>query len=149
MANDKFIEEYRSVLSGLHNDIPQSKKIRALMPILEKNIKNGIPRKNILEDLAKAGLKISPTNFRIYIYRWRKRLSANQSQAVTKQPVFNTQTPVTKQSKPDFKTSTNFVKGRPGRIETPADLRKIRDMEIDLDALRLEAEALKKIKDSK
>jgi len=41
-------------------------------------------------------------------------------------------------------TAQASVRGQPNRIENPADLRKIRSMEVDLDALRREGQAMRR-----
>lgn len=94
--------------------------------MIEAEFAAGVPHAAVLEDLAAAGLTVQRSTFAITLYRWRK---AQRSAA-------NPSTSTVKPSPPP--TALDAIQGRPRNIQTPGDLRKIRDMQIDLEALRRE-----------
>lgn len=129
------IARYRAVLESLDPRLRQAAKLRALYPLIEPQVAAGVPHAAIMEDLAAAGLPVRHNTYITTLRRWRRarRQAAEEaSQAVTI-PAPGT-TPPAKPSPPPL----DAIQGRPNRIQTPGDLRKIRDMRIDLDALRRE-----------
>lgn len=131
------IARYRAVLESLDPRLRQAAKLRALYPLIEPQVAAGVPHAAIMEDLAAAGLPVRHNTYITTLRRWRKarRLAAEEvSQAATTPTVEPDTTPVAKSTPPPL----DAIQGRPSRIQTPGDLRKIRDMRIDLDALRRE-----------
>ncbi|WP_368641649.1 hypothetical protein ABRZ03_03100 [Castellaniella ginsengisoli] len=130
------IARYRAVLESLDPRLRQAAKLRALYPLIEPQVAAGVPHAAIMEDLAAAGLPVRRNTYITTLRRWRKarRLAAEEtSQATTTLAVEPDTTPAAKPTPP-----LDAIQGRPSRIQTPGDLRKIRDMRIDLDALRRE-----------
>ena len=131
------IARYRAVLESLDPRLRQAAKLRALYPLIEPQVAAGVPHAAIMEDLAAAGLPVQRNTYITTLCRWRKarRLAAEEaSQATTTPAVEPDTTPDPKPTAPPL----DAIQGRPSRIQTPGDLRKIRDMRIDLDALRRE-----------
>ncbi|MCC2597332.1 hypothetical protein LKR43_13395 [Pusillimonas sp. MFBS29] len=126
MYSPQPVSRYRAVLSALDPRISLSAQLRALFPMIEAEFAAGVPHAAVLEDLAAAGLTVQRSTFAITLYRWRKaqRSAANPS-ASTVKPA----------SPP---AALDAIQGRPHNLQTPGDLRKIRDMQIDLEALRRE-----------
>src|SRR3546814_15909743 len=95
--------------------------------MIEAEFAAGVPHAAVLEDLAAAGLTVQRSTFAITLYRWRKaqRSAANPS-ASTVKPA----------SPP---AALDAIQGRPHNIQTPADLRKIRDIQIDLEEIGRES----------
>ncbi len=126
MYSPQPVSRYRAVLSALDPRISLSAQLRALFPMIEAEFAAGVPHAAVLEDLAAAGLTVQRSTFAITLYRWRK---AQRSAA-------NPSTSTVKPSPPP--AAIDAIQGRPRNIQTPGDLRKIRDMQIDLEALRRE-----------
>ncbi|MDN5842482.1 MAG: hypothetical protein L0H54_03430 [Alcaligenaceae bacterium] len=85
-----------------------------------------VPHAAVLDDLAAAGLTVQRSTFAITLYRWRKAQRTAASPASS-----------TVESSPP-PPALDAIQGRPRNIQTPGDLRKIRDMQVDLEALRRE-----------
>ncbi|CAM5220009.1 hypothetical protein CDEF62S_00544 [Castellaniella defragrans] len=134
------IARYRAVLETLDPRLRLAAKLRALFPLIEPQIAAGVPHAAVMEDLAQAGLPVHHSTYTTTLRRWRKaqRLQAAQTfpEAEPAAPSSPTLLP-TSPEKPAA-PPMDAIQGRPHRIETPADLRKIRDMRIDLEALRQE-----------
>ncbi|KAA0892483.1 hypothetical protein [Pusillimonas sp. ANT_WB101] len=127
MYSPQPVSRYRAVLSALDPRISLSAQLRALFPMIEAEFAAGVPHAAVLEDLAAAGLTVQRSTFAITLYRWRKaqRTAAASLPSSTMKP-----------SPPP--AALDAIQGRPRNIQTPGDLRKIRDMQIDLEALRRE-----------
>jgi len=134
------VARYRAALAALDPRISMAAQLRALFPLIEAELAMGVPHLAVLDDLAAAGLTVQRRTFAITLYRWRKARrtvsrkqwhAAYQSEDVTVEPV--RATAPTPQA-----PALDAIQGRPRNIQTPGDLRKIRDMRIDLDALRRE-----------
>ncbi|MBV6273751.1 hypothetical protein KVP09_12645 [Alcaligenaceae bacterium CGII-47] len=140
MKLDRYVAEFRATLDRTDPRASLSARLRPLLPRIHERINAGSPYSAVLDDLEGAGLVVKHRMLESALYRWRK---AQATPAVTSPaPVLHQ--PTTTKALPS--PETQAVTGRPDRIETPADLRKIRDMKIDLDALRREGEASRKLK---
>ena len=140
MELDRYVAEFQAALDRSDPRASLSARLRPLLPRIHERINAGSPYSAILDDLNGAGLAVKRRMLESALYRWRK---ARITQAATSPaPAPRRPTPTKAQPPPDKQAVT----GRPDRIETPADLRKIRDMKIDLDALRREGEASRKLK---
>lgn len=132
------INMYEQILSGIDPRVSVAAKLRALYPVIERNLAAGLSYQMILDDLKEVGLEIRHGVFRQMLFRVRKQNKAatpptNQPKK-TESPLLPASTP-TPSVKPE-QTPLPSVSTPPKRIESPADLRAIRDMEIDLNALR-------------
>ena len=144
------VAELKRLLSQTDERASLAARLRPLMPYLQTCVDTGLPYAALLDDLALAGLPIKPRLLERSLYRWRKarRLPSHQPE---KSPAY----PADEPGKPDDAvaethiTVDQAIQGRPRRIETPGDLRQIRDMHIDLEALRREGEALRKAQQHK
>ena len=116
----------RAALSALDPRISLAAQLRALFPMIEAELAAGVPHAAVLDDLAAAGLTVQRSTYAITLYRWRK------AQRTAASPPTSTVKP----SPPP--PALDAIQGRPRNIQTPGDLRKIRDMQIDLEALRRE-----------
>ena len=124
-------------------------RLRPLMPFIQSCVDAGLPYVALLDDLAHAGLPIKARLLERSLYRWRKARCSEGKQptSITTPPSGSPDRAVVHQPPSTPHTSNDdAIPGRPRRIETPADLRQIRDIHIDLDALRREGEALRKAK---
>ncbi|CAM4225763.1 hypothetical protein [Bordetella muralis] len=126
MNESRPVARYRAALAALDPRISIAAQLRALFPLIEVELATGVPHAAVLDDLAAAGLAVQHSTYAITLYRWRKA----QRRAV------RPSTPTTKSSSPV--PALDAIQGRPRDIQTPGDLRKIRDMRIDLEALRRE-----------
>jgi pyruvate/2-oxoglutarate dehydrogenase complex dihydrolipoamide acyltransferase (E2) component len=150
------IKDYEQILANIDPRISKSAKLRALYPTIEKNISIGLSYRIIMEDLQKAGLTV---NYELL----HKALSLNRKQNKTAEPSTNqpenTSPPVTKptpapipepasviSAEPTERAPIPGVSTTPRRIESPADLRAVRNMQIDLNALREEGLAKRRQK---
>lgn len=133
------ITRYRAALATLDPRISIAAQLRALFPLIEAELAAGVPHAAVLDDLAAAGLTVQRSTYAITLYRWRKaqRLQAGQPRASDKAPSNDTKQH-TAPSKSNPPQALDAIQGRPRNIQTPGDLRKIRDMRIDLEALRRE-----------
>ncbi|CAM5208349.1 hypothetical protein OURE66S_03594 [Oligella ureolytica] len=122
---------FRQVLAGMEPSASATARLRKLLPLIEERFANGATYRVVVEDLNAAGLPMSDGVFRVTLSRIRRhgRPATNKTsiQARTEMVV----------PRNDPLTQPLLYTGSK-RIETPADLRAIRDMTIDLDALRAE-----------
>ena len=151
------INVYEQILSGIDSRISMAAKLRALYPVIEKNIAAGLSYQIILADLKEAGLIINYELFRKTLFRIRKK---NKTAKSTANQASNTENAVMSLTTPTLAPTTTLapasntdaikqserqpissVNTPPKRIESPADLRAIRDMEVDLNALKEEWKA--------
>ena len=126
------VAELKRLLSQTDERASLAARLRPLMPYLQTCVDAGLPYAALLDDLALAGLPIKPRLLERSLYRWRK------ARRLPGDAIAETHT-----------TADQAIQGRPRRIETPGDLRQIRDMHIDLEALRREGEALRKAQQRK
>ena len=133
------VARYRAALAELDPRISIAAQLRALFPLIEAELAAGVPHAAVLDDLAAAGLSVQYSTYAITLYRWRKALrSAAAKPAAQPQPHA---VPTTAPKTPAATDSAlDAIQGRPRNIQTPGDLRKIRDMRIDLEALRREGQ---------
>lgn len=126
MNESPSITRYRDTLASLDPRISLAAQLRALFPLIEAELAVGVPHAAVLDDLAAAGLTVQRSTYAITLYRWRKAQRPAASQPAS----------TVKPSSPP--SALDAIQGRPRNIQTPGDLRKIRDMQIDLEALRRE-----------
>ncbi|QAA94402.1 hypothetical protein [Pollutimonas thiosulfatoxidans] len=131
------VARYRAALAELDPRISIAAQLRALFPLIEAELTAGVPHAAVLDDLAAAGLSVQYSTYAITLYRWRKaQRSAAAKPASQPKPHAAPATPP--KAPPTSAPALDAIQGRPSNIETPGDLRKIRDMRIDLEALRRE-----------
>ncbi|MGO3743925.1 MAG: hypothetical protein ACTJG9_00905 [Alcaligenes aquatilis] len=131
MNESPSIARYRAALAALDPRISIAAQLRALFPLIEAELAGGVPHAAVLDDLAAAGLSVQRSTYAITLYRWRK--------AQRSVPGIPTKPPAhTAQASSPPPPELDAIQGRPRNIKTPGDLRKIRDMQIDLEALRRE-----------
>ncbi|MFT0548509.1 hypothetical protein ACMHYO_19505 [Allopusillimonas ginsengisoli] len=140
MKPDSYVAEFQAALDRTDPRASLSARLRPLLPRIHERINAGSPYSAILDDLEGAGLVVKRRMLESALYRWRKARIVQATTSPAPAPL--RPTPTKALPSPDVQAVT----GRPDRIETPADLRKIRDMKIDLDALRREGEASRKLK---
>ncbi|WP_417276803.1 hypothetical protein [Castellaniella sp.] len=146
MTSAANVAELKRLLALSDERASLAARLRPLMPFVQSCVQAGLPYAALLDDLATAGLTIKPRLLERSLYRWRKAQQPQSDHAPVQPPLLETCRPGLggRVSAPD-----SAIQGRPRRIETPADLRQIRDMRIDLDALRREGEALRKAEKAK
>jgi hypothetical protein len=132
------VARYRAVLETLDPRLRLAAKLRALFPMIEPQIAAGVPHAAVMEDLAQAGLPVHRSTYMTTLRRWRKvkRLRAAQVASATA-PAPCSDHPEAPRAAPSS-SSVDAIQGRPHGIETPSDLRQIRHMRVDLEALRRE-----------
>ncbi|MDN3988541.1 hypothetical protein [Zwartia vadi] len=137
MNDEPYVEELRLLLAQGEPLAPKAAKLRPLLPRIVQRLAAGAPRKVIVEQLNRAGLDISLHDLAKQLQRYRKtqRESNSSANPAPTVPAGNTLHPTPSQPS---------VRGQSNRIENPADLRRIRSMEVDLDALRREGEAMRR-----
>ncbi|MFC4963438.1 hypothetical protein [Alcaligenes sp. GCM10023179] len=134
MQLDQFVEQFRRALADADPRSTKTARIRLLLPIIERRLENGSSYAAIVEDLDSVGISVSRSVFARTI--WRIRHAKNAASAPLPLVAIGVQA---SQPPPD----SPAVQGRPSSIESPADLRKFREMNIDLDALREEGRAMR------
>ena len=131
MSESPPVMRYRAALAALDPRISIAAQLRALFPLIETELAAGVPHAAVLDDLAEAGLAVQRSTYAITLYRWRRAKRASSgSPAPAAKPSPSPANPPA----PEL----DAIQGRPRNIQTPGDLRKIRDMQIDLEALRRE-----------
>lgn len=134
------IKDYEQILSHLNDRISTAAKLRALYPVIEKDIADGASLGMILDDLKSLGLNLNYAVLQNALARIRK-----QNKTENASPLLATPAPITS-VEPTERTSIPGVSTTPRRIESPADLRAVRNMQIDLNALREEGLAKRRQK---
>ncbi|OWT65546.1 hypothetical protein [Candidimonas nitroreducens] len=139
-ATSDSIARYRAVLETLDPRLRLASKLRALFPIIETQVAAGVPHAAVLDDLAAVGLPVQRSTYVTTLYRWRKaQRSALMQTTLEPSPGAD---PAQPEPEPAPATQPlppmDAIQGRPRNIQTPGDLRKIRDMRVDLEALRRE-----------
>ncbi len=51
-------------------------RLRAVMPVIDRKVREGVRHEDIVQALAAAGLRVSLNTFRVNLYRYRKRHQA-------------------------------------------------------------------------
>jgi hypothetical protein len=150
MNDEPYVEELRLLLA--HGDplAPKAAKLRPLLPRIIQRLAAGAPRKVIVEQLNRAGLNLSLHDLAKQLQKFRKAQRAVISHSHHSH--HSPHSPHPPHASTLAGSPSTFVqgaahasvRGQPNRIENPADLRKIRSMEVDLDALRREGQAMRR-----
>lgn len=142
MQLDQFVEQFRHALADADPRATVTARVRFLLPIIEQRLANGSSYAAIVEDLNAAGIPIPQTNFSTVLWRIRRTREISSAQVNAPTP---TPQPLVAAGVPAWTPAPDSpaVQGRPSSIESPADLRKFREMNIDLDALREEGRAMR------
>lgn len=144
------IKDYEQILSNLDDRISTAAKLRALYPMIEKDIAAGASLGMILDDLKSLGLNLNYAvlqNALARIQKQSKTVEPLASQTENASPLLATPAPAPITSvEPTERTYIPGVSMTPRRIESPADLRAVRNMQIDLNALREEGLAKRRQK---
>ncbi|MGG4603704.1 hypothetical protein ACLPHM_02800 [Paenalcaligenes sp. Me131] len=127
MSNNA-INPFQDFLSTAEPSASTAAKLRMLLPIIENRLLAGATYAAVVTDLNSAGLEISIGVFRSTLSRIRIKNGARH-QTAAPAPASTNSTQAASHRQP-------AALPPPKRIETPADLRQLRDEEIDLDALR-------------
>lgn len=127
MSNNT-INPFQDFLSTAEPSASTAAKLRMLLPIIENRLLAGATYAAVVTDLNSAGLEISIGVFRSTLSRIRIKNGARH-QTAAPAPANTNSTQAASHRQP-------AALPPPKRIETPADLRQLRDEEIDLDALR-------------
>ena len=153
MNDEPYVEELRLLLAHGEPLAPKAAKLRPLLPRIIQRLAAGAPRKVIVEQLNRAGLDLSLHDLAKQLQRYRKaqRAVISHSHHSPNSP-HPPHPPHPPHASTLAKSASTFaqgaahasVRGQPNRIESPADLRKIRSMEVDLDALRREGQAMRR-----
>ena len=101
-------------------------KLRQLLPLIDERIKNGVSYQDIIEALRTHGgfkAELKASTLRSYLSRYRKRGSASRLDGALRQP---TAAVPPQPAVPAVCTPT---------VRNASDLRRLRNQEIDLDAL--------------
>jgi len=138
MNDEPYVEELRLLLAHGEPLAPKAAKLRPLLPRIIQRLAAGAPRKVIVEQLNRAGLDLSLHDLAKQLQRYRKAQRAGNSH------LSHASTQAGSPSTFVQGAAHASVRGQPNRIENPADLRKIRSMEVDLDALRREGQAMRR-----
>ena len=147
MNDEPYVEELRLLLAHGEPLAPKAAKLRPLLPRIIQRLAAGAPRKVIVEQLNRAGLDLSLHDLAKQLQKYRKAQRAVISHSPhSPHPPHPPLASTLANSASTFvpATAQASVRGQPNRIENPADLRKIRSMEVDLDALRREGQAMRR-----
>ena len=150
MNDEPYVEELRLLLAHGEPLAPKAANLRPLLPRITQRLAAGAPRKVIVEQLNRAGLDISLHDLAKQLQRYRKAqravISHSPHSPHSLHPPHPPHASTLAKSASTFvpATAQASVRGQPNRIENPADLRKIRSMEVDLDALRREGQAMRR-----
>ena len=150
MNDEPYVEELRLLLAHGEPLAPKAAKLRPLLPRIIQRLAAGAPRKVIVEQLNRAGLDLSLHDLAKQLQRYRKAqravISHSPHSPHSLHPPHPPHASTLAKSASTFvpATAQASVRGQPNRIENPADLRKIRSMEVDLDALRREGQAMRR-----
>ena len=150
MNDEPYVEELRLLLAHGEPLAPKAAKLRPLLPRIIQRLAAGAPRKVIVEQLNRAGLDLSLHDLAKQLQKYRKAqravISHSPHSPHSPYPPHPPRASTLANSASTFvpATAQASVRGQPNRIENPADLRKIRSMEVDLDALRREGQAMRR-----
>ena len=148
MQVDQFVEQFRRALADADPRATVTARVRLLLPIIEQRLANGSSYAAIVEDLNATGIEISQTVFANALWRLRqpkKPRTSTTAVPILTQPSHSVAAPPITSTTPVQAPAlrTEAVQDRPNATDSPADLRRIHDMDIDLDALREEGRAMR------
>lgn len=144
MQVDQFVEQFRRALADADPRATVTARVRLLLPIIEMRLANGSSYAAVVEDLNAAGIPISHSFFSKALWRLRQSKKPHTSTTevpILTQPSHSVAAPPITSTTPVLRTEA--VQGRPNSIESPADLHKFREINVDLDALREEGRAMR------
>jgi hypothetical protein len=61
-------------------------RLRAVMPVIDRKVREGVKHEDIVQALEAAGLRVSLNTFRSYLYRYRKRNRAQAAPSASAHP---------------------------------------------------------------
>jgi len=61
-------------------------RLRAIMPVIDRKVREGVRHEDIVEALQAAGLNVSLNTFRVNLYRYRKRSQAQGAASTSAHP---------------------------------------------------------------
>jgi hypothetical protein len=61
-------------------------RLRAVMPVIDRKVREGVRHEDIVQALEAAGLRLSLNTFRSYLYRYRKRHQAQEAASTSAHP---------------------------------------------------------------
>jgi len=61
-------------------------RLRAIMPVIDRKVREGVRHEDIVAALEAAGLRVSLNTFRSYLYRYRKRSQAQGAASASEHP---------------------------------------------------------------
>lgn len=61
-------------------------RLRAVMPVIDRKVREGVRHEDIVEALQAAGLSVSLNTFRVNLYRYRKRNRAEGAASASTHP---------------------------------------------------------------
>jgi hypothetical protein len=61
-------------------------RLRAVMPVIDRKVREGVRHEDIVQALEAAGLRLSLNTFRSYLYRYRKRHQAQGAASTSTHP---------------------------------------------------------------
>ena len=61
-------------------------RLRAVMPVIDRKVREGVRHEDIVEALQAAGLSVSLNTFRVNLYRYRKRSRAEGAASASAHP---------------------------------------------------------------
>lgn len=61
-------------------------RLRAVMPVIDRKVREGVRHEDIVEALQAAGLNVSLNTFRVNLYRYRKRSQAQGAASASTHP---------------------------------------------------------------
>ncbi|NYT79248.1 hypothetical protein H0A71_19905 [Alcaligenaceae bacterium] len=143
MTPEQYVEQFRTVLANVDTRASVATHIRAVLPLIEARLASGSPYRAIVEDLNACGVTINLNTFKVAMRRAR----AVHAQTRLHQGGVNPASAACKATATEQPTTAprrDPAPVRPGRINTPEDLAKVRDQTIDLDALREEGLSLRR-----
>jgi len=127
--------QFREQLATMLRSASKAQKIRRLQPLIERYLLDGASHQVVAEDLSDAGLVITRQVFTVTLNRVR----AESTERTTKAPQ-------TASVKSALVAQQKHSAQQKQTIDSPADLRAIRDMSFDLEALRQEELARRRAK---
>ena len=133
-VREHYRAQFREQLATMLRSATKAQKVRRLQPLIERYLLDGANHQVVAEDLSVAGLEISRQVFTATLNRVRAESieDAPKTPRATAAPAAQPKSPTRQQQKQT--------------IDSPADLRAIRDMNFDLEALRQEELARRRAK---
>jgi hypothetical protein len=76
-------------------------RLRAVMPVIDRKVREGVRHEDIVQALEAAGLRLSLNTFRSYLYRYRKRHQAQGTASTSAPPkTYGSPPPAPEESEP-------------------------------------------------